>query len=222
VGSSITSSIRTYKRRAGRVTPTQRQALLRSWPRLGLDAHGDRVDLPRLFGRSAPVVLEIGFGMGDSTAVMAAAEPERDVLAVDVHTPGHGHLMALLVADGLTNVRIVSGDARAVLADMLAPASVQVVRVFFPDPWPKTRHAKRRLMTADVVDLVADRLVDDGVLHIATDVAAYADRVRRVLTSCPALRVSEHVPWRPPTRFEQRARRAGRPAYDLAAARVAR
>ncbi|MGH8893864.1 MAG: tRNA (guanosine(46)-N7)-methyltransferase TrmB, partial [Actinomycetes bacterium] len=188
------NGVRTYKRRAGRVTPTQGAAIDRLWPLLGVAVDGRPLDLAALFGRSAPVVLEIGFGMGEATAAMAAAEPERDVLAVDVHTPGHGHLLNLVEAGALTNVRVASGDARVLLAEMLLPGSLAAVRVFFPDPWPKARHAKRRLVTRAFVDLVADRLVDGGHLHVATDMAAYADQAREALAGHPALRVTTDLP----------------------------
>ena len=141
-----------------------------------------------MFGRTAPVVLEIGFGMGEATAAMAAAQPGLDVLAVDVHTPGHGNLLKLVEAAELTNVRVVSGDARVLLGSMLGPASLHEVRVFFPDPWPKAKHVKRRLVTTSFADLVADRLVDGGRLHVATDMAAYAEQVAEVLGGAPRLR----------------------------------
>ena len=213
--------VRTYKRRAGRVTATQAAALERFWPRLGLAADGHRLDLPTLFGREAPVVLEVGFGMGEVTAAIATAQPELDVLAVDVHTPGHGNLLKLVAEAGLTNVRVVTGDARVLLADMLVPSSLAAVRIFFPDPWPKSRHAKRRLVTPAFVDLVADRLVDHGVLHLATDVAGYALSVRALTLAHVALRPVD-IPWRPMTRFEQRGLAAGRAAHDVAVVRVPR
>lgn len=215
-------SVRTYKRRAGRVTSTQEDALDRLWSRYGLSVDRTRPDLPTLFGRRAPVVLEIGFGMGEATAAMAQAQPERDVLAVDVHTPGHGNLLKLIEAAELTNVRLVSGDARVLLADMLPPESLSAVRVFFPDPWPKARHAKRRLVTAQFADLVADRLLDGGEVHVATDVAAYAEQARAVLAAHPDLDLCHQVPWRARTKFESRGIDAGRPAYDVAARRQPR
>lgn len=215
-------SVRTFKRRAGRVTSTQEDALARLWPRFGIAADGSRLDLAAVFGRSAPVALEIGFGMGEATATMASAQPGLDVLAADVHTPGHGNLLKLLEASELTNVRLVSGDARVLLASMLPAASLHAVRVFFPDPWPKARHVKRRLVTTDLVDVVADRLADGGTLHVATDMAFYADDVRAVLASHPLLRVTAEVPWRPETKFERRGVAAGRPSHDVAAVRVRR
>jgi tRNA (guanine-N7-)-methyltransferase len=215
-------SVRTFKRRVGRLSSTQEDALDRLWADLGLDADGTPLDLPAVFGRVAPVVLEIGFGMGEATAAMAAEQPGLDVLAVDVHTPGHGNLLKLVEAAGLTNVRVVSGDARVLLGSMLGPASLHEVRVFFPDPWPKAKHVKRRLVTTSFADLVADRLVDGGRLHVATDMAAYAEQAADVLGGHPLLEVVDEVPWRARTKFEQRGIDAGRPPYDLVAVRRAR
>jgi tRNA (guanine-N7-)-methyltransferase len=213
--------VRTYKRRAGRVTSTQRDALDQLWPRLGRQVDDRPLDLPGLFGRQAPVLVEIGFGMGDATAELAAADPARDVLAVDIHTPGQGNLLKLLVARGLTNVRVLDGDARQLLRQMVGSATLAGVRVFFPDPWPKQRHLKRRLVDDEFAELVADRLADGGVLHVATDMPHYAQQTRDVLSRHPRL---EPVPppWRPSTKFEQRGLAAGRPAHDLAAVRVPR
>jgi tRNA (guanine-N7-)-methyltransferase len=212
-------AVRTFKRRAGRVTATQQDALDRLFPRLGLTVDGTPLDVPSMFGRTAPLVLEIGFGMGEATAAMAAAQPDLHVLAVDVHTPGHGNLLKLVETAGLTNVRVAAGDARVLLTEMLPSGSVSAVRVFFPDPWPKARHAKRRLVSRDFADLVADRLVDGGHLHVATDVPAYAEQARAVLGSHRDLRLTASVPWRARTRFERRGVAAGRPAHDVAAVR---
>lgn len=222
VTATAPQGVRTFKRRAGRVTPTQQAALLRLWTRFGLAADGTPLDLQTVFGRAAPVVVEVGFGMGESTAAMARAQPGVDVLAVDVHTPGHGNLLELVDTARLSNVRVVSGDAHVLLAGMLPTASLHAVRVFFPDPWPKVRHVKRRLVTPEFADLVATRLVDAGVLHVATDVPAYAAQVRAVLTGHPTLRLTDEVPARAATRFERRALRAGRPPYDIAAVRMPR
>ena len=213
--------VRTYKRRAGRVTVTQRAALDAWWPTYGLAVDGRPLDRRATFGRLAPLVLEIGFGMGEATAALAAAEPDHDVLAVDVHTTGHGNLLALVERAGLTNVRVMDGDALAVLRDMVPADSLAAVRVFFPDPWPKARHVKRRLVDASFAALVADRLTDGGLLHVATDVAAYAEQVRAVLAATPLLERVEAPP-RPATKFEARAVLAGRPLVDLAARRRAR
>jgi tRNA (guanine-N7-)-methyltransferase len=214
--------VRTYKRRAGRVTATQARALRDLWPALGVAVDGGPLDVVALFGRRARVALEVGFGMGEATVALAAAQRDWDVLAVDVHTPGHGNLLKLVAAQGLGNVRVASGDGRVLLADMLAPASLHAVRVFFPDPWPKSRHAKRRLLTGDFLDLVADRLAEGGHLHVATDAPAYAAQVAAALDAHPRLRPTGEVPWRPTTRFESRARAAGRTVRDVAARRAPR
>lgn len=210
--------VRTYRTRRGRVTPAQSRALARWWPVLGVDVGGELLDLTALFGRSAPVTLEIGCGMGEATVASAAAHPERDVLAVDVHTPGLGSLLRSVESAGLTNVRVALGDAVVLLQEMLAEASLHEVRAFFPDPWPKTRHAKRRLVTPAFADLVASRLVPGGVLHVATDWPPYAASVREVLGGHPSL-VLVTPPSRPRTRFEQQGLDAGRPAHDIAALR---
>jgi tRNA (guanine-N7-)-methyltransferase len=213
--------VRTFKRRAGRVTSTQRVALDELWPRFGRPVDGMPLDLPSLFGRAAPAVLEIGFGMGDATAAMAAADPDRDVLAVDVHTPGQGGLLKLIDAQGLTNVRVFDGEGRQLLRDMVGTASLAGVRVFFPDPWPKQRHLKRRLVDDAFADLVADRLADGGLLHVATDMPHYAEQARDVMARHDLLEPVP-APWRPATKFETRGIAAGRPPLDLAARRVRR
>jgi tRNA (guanine-N7-)-methyltransferase len=212
--------IRSYVRRAGRTTAGQAKALDALGPRFLLPYQPSPVDLAQVFGRAAPTILEIGFGMGEATAAMAEAQPDRDLLAVDVHTPGQGALLRLVEQRGLTNVRVGDGDAMVLLRDMLAPGSLSGVRVFFPDPWPKTRHEKRRLISHPFADLVADRLAPGGSVHIATDWPAYADRARAVLQAHPALMVASRVPWRPRTRFEEQGSAARRPSYDVLATRM--
>jgi tRNA (guanine-N7-)-methyltransferase len=214
-------TMHSFKRRGSRITPGQAMARERLWARYGGLVDGLPLDLPALFGRVAPVVLEIGFGMGEATGEQAAAEPERDLLAVDVHQPGHGSLLRDVDARGLTHVRVLDGDAVALLQDMLAPGSLAGVRLYFPDPWPKRRHFKRRLITRDFLDLVADRLAAGGVLHVATDWPHYAAQVRALLEDHPAYDVVRVAPWRPQTRFERLGLRAGRPSIDVAAARRA-
>ena len=210
--------VRTYKVRR-RVTTGQADALARLLPRYGVDPVGP-LDPVAAFGRRAPLVVEVGSGMGEATAAMAAADPDRDVLAVEVHTPGLGNLLRLVEAAGLTNVRVVEADAREVLRDLLAPGSVDEVRVFFPDPWPKARHAKRRLVSSEFADLVADRLRPGGRLHVATDWPAYADRAAAVLQAHAADEVvSRERGARPVTRVEQRGTDAGRASADLVARR---
>jgi tRNA (guanine-N7-)-methyltransferase len=213
--------VRTFKRRGGRITGGQAEARARLWSAYGLEVEveGQPLDLASLFGRRAPVVLEIGFGMGEATAAMAVAQPERDVLAVDVHIPGQGALMRLLDEHVLTNVRVAHGDAVELLRHQVADGSLTEVRVFFPDPWPKRRHWKRRLMGPEFAALVARRLAPGGRLHVATDWGHYAEQVRRVLAASEAFDLGQPVPWRARTRFEEQARTAGRAIHEVAALR---
>ncbi|WP_434743948.1 tRNA (guanosine(46)-N7)-methyltransferase TrmB [Micromonospora sp. SH-82] len=204
------------------MTSRQIDALDRLWPTYGLtvsDVADGPLDPSALFGREAPVVLEIGSGMGDATAAMAADDPDRDYLAVEVHTPGIANLLDLVGRDGLTNVRVAEGDALD-LVHALPVDSLDAVHVFFPDPWPKTRHHKRRIIQAGHVALLRSRLAPGGVLHCATDWAEYAESMRHTLDGDPEL-VSPHPGWaprpahRPVTKFERRAHREGREVFDL-------
>lgn len=215
----VHDAIRSYAPRRGRLTPGQADALARLEQRWGVAVDGRPLDVQAVFGRAAPLVVEVGSGMGEATALLAEAEPERDVLACEVHTPGRGALLRRLEEARLTNVRVAGGDAVLVLRDMLPAGSVDVLRVFFPDPWPKTKHHKRRLVDDSFAALVRDRLRPGGVLHVATDWAPYAEQVRAVLGRCPGL-VPAPPPPRAVTRFEEQGLAAGRPAHDLAARRV--
>jgi tRNA (guanine-N7-)-methyltransferase len=200
------------------VTAGQAEALVRLLPAYGADPGGSW-DPEAIFGRTAPLVLEIGSGMGEATAAMAATDPARDVLAVEVHTPGVATLLRRIEATGLENVRVVEADGLHVLS-ALPRGSLDEVRVFFPDPWPKARHLKRRLVTPAFAELVADRLRVGGRLHVATDWLDYADRTRAVLAGCSRFgAVSADRGDRPVTRFEARGRSEGRPAHDLVAVR---
>ena len=215
-------TVRSYRLRRGRLSATTADALERLGGLL-VPVDGRPLDLPGLFGRSAPIVVEVGSGMGEATATMAAADPARDVLAVDVHVQGLGRLLRRIEDDRLTNVRVCEGDAVVLLRDMLAPGSVDEVRVYFPDPWPKAKHLKRRLVQLPFVDLVASRLRVGGLLHVATDWPPYADQVRDLLTAHPAFGVVSDGPrpaHRPVTRFEQRGLDAGRASYDVVVRRV--
>jgi tRNA (guanine-N7-)-methyltransferase len=210
--------IRTFHPRRGRMSSRHTDAHAELWPRFGLRVDdGDRrpLDLGVLFGRVAPVVLEIGFGMGDASAAAAAADPERDHLGVEVHTPGIGNLLALVGEFGLTNVRVAHGDAME-LVHRIAPGSLDAVHVFFPDPWPKARHHKRRLIQPANVALLRERLRPGGLLHCATDWPDYAEAMTETLERDPGLRPAEDdVAGRPETKFERRGRAAGRPITDL-------
>ncbi|MBK5305132.1 MAG: tRNA (guanosine(46)-N7)-methyltransferase TrmB [Frankiaceae bacterium] len=215
-------TVRSYRHRRGRMGATTSEALLRLGDRI-VAVDGSRLDVAALFGRTAPLVVEVGSGMGEATALMAAADPTRDVLAVDVHLQGLGRLLRRVEEQGLTNVRVAEGDAVVLLAQMLAPGEVDEVRVFFPDPWPKARHAKRRLVQQPFLDLVASRLHVGGTLHVATDWAPYADQVRDLVRRHPAYDVvheGPRPPHRPITRFEQQGIDAGRASWDVVSRRV--
>ncbi|MGZ8268896.1 MAG: tRNA (guanosine(46)-N7)-methyltransferase TrmB, partial [Burkholderiales bacterium] len=178
------------------------------------------LDSAALFGRRAPLVLEIGFGMGETTAEIAAAHPDNDYLAVEVHTPGVGSLLKLIEARGLANVRIVQHDAVEVLEHMIASGTLDGVHVFFPDPWPKKRHHKRRLLQPAVVKLLASRLKPGGYLHVATDWEEYAQQVLEVLAAEPQLEntapgFAPRPAYRPLTKFEQRGLKLGHGVWDI-------
>jgi tRNA (guanine-N7-)-methyltransferase len=210
--------IRTFHPRRGRMSARHADAHAALWPRYGLTVtDGDRtpLDLDELFGRAAPRVLEIGFGMGDATAAMAGPDPGRDYLAVEVHTPGIGNLLALVGELGLTNVRVAHGDAME-LVYRLPAGSLDAVHVFFPDPWPKARHHKRRLIQPAKVALLRARLRSGGVLHCATDWPDYAAVMRETLEGdSELLEVARAGGQRPVTKFERRGEQAGRPIVDL-------
>jgi tRNA (guanine-N7-)-methyltransferase len=189
------------------------------WPVWGVDLDGRPYDLGAAFGER-PVVLEIGSGMGEAAAQMAAAQPEVGLLAVDVHTPGLGALLRAVEAAGLANVRVGRGDAVELLRDMLPPACLAGVRVFFPDPWPKARHHKRRLIQPAFAVLAGSRIRPGGFLHLATDWAPYAEQMREVLGSCELFEpaTAADVPLlgaRPETRFERAGRARGHTVTDL-------
>jgi tRNA (guanine-N7-)-methyltransferase len=215
--------IRTYHPRQGRLSGRHRAALADLSPRLTVAVEGAPLDLAEVFGRAAPVVFEIGSGMGEATAAMAAADPDRDYLAAEVHKPGVANLLALVDHAGLVNVRVAAGDALDLVRARLSPASLAAIHIFFPDPWPKPRHHRRRLITAANVVLLRSRLAPGGVLHCATDHADYAAVMRAVLAADPDLSMAECVEAvRPVTKFERRALDAGRSVTDLVAIRAGR
>jgi tRNA (guanine-N7-)-methyltransferase len=219
-----TPRIRTFHPRRGRLSGRHHDALKRLWPAYGIEIPEEPAPAPldpaALFGRRAPLVLEIGSGMGEATADMAAADPGRDYLAVEVHTPGIGNLLALVEERGLANVRVACGDALDLVRYQLPPGSLDAVHAFFPDPWPKARHHKRRLIQPAHVSLLGSRLVPGGTLHCATDWADYAEAMLEALTGDPLLAnaydgYAPRPAGRPLTKFEQRGIEAGRPAFDL-------
>ncbi|MFD3521774.1 tRNA (guanosine(46)-N7)-methyltransferase TrmB [Streptomyces sp. NPDC058653] len=227
-GSHFERRIRSFQPRRSRVTTGQAEVLRRLWPSWGLDIDGRRVlDLDELFG-GLPVVLEIGFGMGEATARMAADDPGTGILAADVHTPGQGNLLRLAERTGLSNIRVANGDAIILLREMLAPESLDGIRVYFPDPWPKTRHHKRRLIQPEFLTLAARVLKPGAVLHCATDWEPYAEQMLDVLTAHPAYGntapdggYAPRPASRPLTRFEGQGLEKGHAVRDLVFRRVA-
>ena len=207
--------------RAGRITAAQKRALEELLPRYGIPFAPGPLDLDRAFGRSAPRVLEIGFGNGDTLVELAAAAPDRDFIGVEVHPPGVGHCLLEIESRGLRNVRVIAHDAVEVLSQQLAPDSLDEVLLYFPDPWPKKRHHKRRIVQPGFAALVADRLKPGGAFRLATDWEPYAAWMLEVLGASPELEnvaadggCVEH-PGRSATRFENRGRRLGHAVFDL-------
>lgn len=212
--------IRSFSGRRGHFTVGQRLAYETRLPAWGIDYARATLDTAAVFGRRAPVVLEIGFGMGDSTAAIAAARPDTDFIGVEVYPAGVGSLLRQIDERGLTNLRIVQHDAVEVMRDMIAPGSLAGVHVFFPDPWPKARHHKRRLIQPPFVAQIASRLAPGGYLHCATDWAHYADQMLEVLSAEPTLRNTAQgwaprPEYRPLTKFERRGMRLGHEVFDL-------
>jgi tRNA (guanine-N7-)-methyltransferase len=208
--------IRTYKPRRTRITQRAQLALAEQRDFV-LPVTSEPLDADRIWGPAVPVVLEIGFGDGLATASMAAADPATGVLAIDVHTPGVGELLWRIGDQSLANIRVMEADALGVLARMVRPHSLAGVRSYFPDPWPKARHHKRRLVQPEVLDLVRSRLVPGGFWHLATDWADYADAMAAAFGADRHWSggIVERPAWRPVTRYERRAVRDGRAIVDL-------
>lgn len=224
--------IRSFSGRRGHFTSGQRSAYERLLPAIGIPFSTDPIDPVKIFGRSAPLILEIGFGMGETTASIARARPEINLLGVEVYPAGVGALLRKIELFSLRNLRIIQHDAIAVLESMIRPETLSAVHVFFPDPWPKARHHKRRLIRPEVVRLIASRLASGGVLHCATDWGPYAVRMLEVLSAETTLKntagsvslgetpeqsqgFAPRPDWRPLTRFEQRGVRLGHGVWDL-------
>ena len=205
------------------MTRAQARALDTLWPRYRVESSDEPVDWSRAFGRTAPLFVEIGFGMGHALLATARAHPDWNCLGIEVYRPGIGAVLNALEAEQLANVRIVEGDARAVLADMMTEGALERVAVYFPDPWPKSKHHKRRLINVEFVALVASRLRPGGEFHLATDWQDYAEEMRAVLDAEPALENLAGVgafaardAERPTTRFEARGVRLGHAVWDFA------
>ena len=217
--------IRSFVLRQGRLTAAQERAVDTLLPTFGIPYAAAPLDLEAAFGRPAPKILEIGFGMGGATAQIAAANPERDYLGIEVHTPGVGNLLKLMQEQQLANVRVVQHDAVEVLQQMIADSALDGVHIFFPDPWPKKRHHKRRLLQAEFVALLCRKLKPGGYLHFATDWEEYAQWTLEVLRAEPRLQntANDYAPrpeYRPLTKFEQRGLNLGHGVWDLIFRRV--
>ena len=189
-------------------------------PQYGVPYEVAALDLTRVFGREAPRTLEIGFGMGESTVEIAAAHPQNDYLAIDVHTPGVGSLLKSIAERSLANLRVIQHDAVEVLEHMISPAALDAVHIFFPDPWPKKRHHKRRLIQPPLAALLASRLKPGGYIHVATDWEDYAKQILEVLSAEPALDntaagFAPRPDYRPLTKFEQRGLKLGHDVWDI-------
>ena len=216
----ILPHIRSFVLRQGRVSPAQQRCVDTLMPRFGIPYGHVALDLDIAFGRQAPKILEIGFGMGGSTATIAAAHPENDYLALEVHTPGVGNLLKLIDEQGLTNLRIIQHDAVEVLRDMIADGALSGVHIYFPDPWHKARHNKRRLIQSPFVAKLMPKLKAGGYFHAATDWEDYAVQMLEVLSAEPLLEntADGYAPrpdWRPLTKFEQRGLNLGHGVWDL-------
>ena len=218
-------AVRSFVLRQGRMSPAQTRAYETLLPRWGVAYQADVLDLDALFGRSGPKVLEIGSGMGETTAAIAQAHQEMDFLAVEVHTPGVGALLKRIDELALTNLRICQHDGTEVLEHMIADGSLAGIHVYFPDPWHKKRHHKRRLVQPAFAALAARKLAPGGYLHCATDWQDYAEHILAVLEAEPLLANSAQdyaarPAWRPQTKFEARGLRLGHGVWDLLFRRV--
>ena len=214
--------IRSFVRREGRMTPSQQRAMDELWPRYGVEADGQSIDFVSLFGREAPVVVEIGFGNGEAMLHMAQLHPEWNFLGIEVHRPGVGALMLRLEELSINNVRLMSEDAVEILTTQLAATSVDKLLLFFPDPWHKKKHHKRRIVQAEFAQLVRSKLKHGGEFHMATDWQPYAEHMMVVMEQAEGYTnkagkgaYCEAPDYRPVTKFERRGRRLGHGVWDL-------
>jgi len=220
-------TIRSFVRRAGRLTPSQERALLELWPAYGVDFTPKLLDFDVLFRRKAPIVLEIGFGNGNSLVQQALENPGMNFLGVEVHEPGVGHCLLQAHDAGLSNLKLIKHDAIEVLTQQMPLVSLQRINIYFPDPWPKKRHHKRRMIQPAFLELIHRRLKAEGTLHIATDWANYAEHIDDVLGRSALFRCDEHREHdgdepldRPGTKFERRGLRKGHRIWDWCFIRV--
>lgn len=219
--------LRSFVLRQGRLTTGQKTALETQWPMFGIEFSGKPLELTQQFNRTAPVTLEIGFGNGDSLAQMATAAPERDFLGIEVHRPGVGHLLHLVGEAELSNVRVMHHDAVEIINQMIPDESLDRVQIYFPDPWHKARHNKRRIVKPEFVALLATKIQRGGVLHLATDWEDYAIQMLDVMTAAPDYKnqagegnYAERPDYRPLTKFENRGIKLGHGVWDLLFERI--
>lgn len=214
-------TIRSFVRRAGRLTPSQQKALDELWPTMGIDFSNELLNFESVFGSSGAVVLEIGFGNGETLVQQAAEKPTSNFIGIEVHDPGVGHCLLKAREAGIENLRLVIHDAIEVLTHQVPLASLARVNLYFPDPWPKKRHNKRRILQHDFLHLVADRLRDGGTLNVATDWAAYAEHIDEIVSQSDRFECSERREHdgeqpldRPRTKFERRGLKRGHRIWD--------
>ncbi|ERT12023.1 tRNA (guanosine(46)-N7)-methyltransferase TrmB [Photorhabdus temperata] len=219
--------VRSFVRRQGRLTNRQQQALDDLWPKIGVEYQVEKLDMEALFGREAPIVLEIGFGMGASLVTMASQNPEKNFLGIEVHVPGVGACLASAEGENISNLRVMCHDAIEVLEKMIPENSLEMVQLFFPDPWHKARHNKRRIVQPPFAELIKSKLKVGGVFHMATDWQPYAEHMLEVMNGVDNyLNLSEngdYVPRpssRPVTKFELRGQRLGHGVWDIMFKRV--
>lgn len=213
--------IQSFVRRAGRLTPSQQKALDTEWPQYGLEYTGKPIDFGAVFGRVRPLTLEIGFGNGDTLVDAAVLAPDRDFIGIEVHEPGIGHCLIRIRDDGVNNVRLINHDAIDVLANQVAPGSLNRINLYFPDPWPKKRHHKRRIVQPSFLTLTAEALEPGGSLHIATDWREYREYIDATLEASDRYECAERREHggdkplaRPITKFERRGMRRGHRIWD--------
>ncbi|PIT20628.1 tRNA (guanosine(46)-N7)-methyltransferase TrmB [Snodgrassella communis] len=215
-----TRSIRSFVLRQGHMTAAQQRAIDTQWSQYGIDYHKNRVDLNTIFNRNAPKILEIGFGMGVATAAIAQNLPAYDFLAIDVHGPGVGNLLKLIQEQKIQNIKVMRHDAVEVVNNMLSNNTLHGIHIFFPDPWHKKRHHKRRLIQIPFIEQLLPKLQKDGYIHLATDWQEYAEQMLEVLTSFSELQntatdFATTPAYRPETKFEARGKRLGHNVWDL-------
>ncbi len=215
-------TVRSFVMRAGRTTEGQQKALEEVWPEMGLELKNGAIDFAEVFGRQAPVVLEIGFGMGDSLIEMATQQPDKNYIGIEVHRPGVGRLLSRANESGLTNIRVYAEDAVEVLADCIPDNSLHALQLFFPDPWHKKKHHKRRIVQPEFAQKIRQKLEVGGYFHMATDWENYAEHMMEVMTAAEGFtnqagegEYSPQPEWRPVTKFQKRGERLGHGVWDL-------